>query len=70
MQFKQHSMYKNVYTSPDAAFIVDEIIKQDKNGADMVVTWYKLTQDGRYVSIGHSGEFYVAKSQSMYYLQV
>lgn len=70
MRFEINKLYKNIYTSPDTAFEVDEIVDQNKNGADLRVTWYKLTDGGRYVSIGVSGDYYIAKDQLFHYVEV
>ncbi len=63
-------MYKNLLKDKDVAFIVDEVLSQGSRGADLVVTWYKQTDNGRYITIGVTGEFHVPKDQIMYYLEI
>jgi hypothetical protein len=70
MKFKIGSLYKNLYTSKNNAFRVDEIVKQDKNGADMVVTWFTLTDDGKYITMGIDGDYYIAKDKLFHYVEV
>lgn len=70
MKFKKDSMYKNLFKDKEVAFYVDEVLGQDSSGADLVVTWFKLSQDGRYVSMGIDGEFHVPKDMLFHYLEV
>jgi hypothetical protein len=70
VRFQVDKMYKNIYKDPNVAFIVDEILSQDKDGSSLIVTWYKNTDGGRYVSIGVNGDFYISKDQSMYYMEI
>ena len=71
MKFETNKMYKNVYKDQNTAFHVDEIIEQ-KVGKDILldVTWYQLTSDGRYVTVGVSGEFAIPQESKWYYLEV
>jgi hypothetical protein len=70
MKFELDLLYKNIYRDKDSAFTVDEIIKQDLYGANLVVTWYKMTDSGRYISIGIDGEFYIPKDEILHYVEV
>lgn len=69
-KFIQNNLYKNIYKDPNVAFSVDEIIKQDNYGVDLIVTWYQLTDNGRYISIGVDGEFFIPKDQLLHYVEV
>lgn len=68
MNFRKDDMYKNLFRDEDVAFTVDEILSENNYGADLIVTWFKLTNGGRYVSVGISGEFHVPKDQIMHYV--
>jgi N6-adenosine-specific RNA methylase IME4 len=70
MNFRKDDMYKNLFKDEDVAFTVDEILSENNYGADLIVTWFKLTNGGRYVSMGISGEFHVPKDQVMYYVPI
>lgn len=70
MKFEEGLLYKNIYRDKDSAFCVDEIIKQDLYGANLVVTWYKMTDTDRYISIGVDGEFYIPKDEILHYVEV
>jgi hypothetical protein len=70
MRFEENKLYKNLYTSPDTAFMVNKIIRQDKNGCDMEVSWYKKTDNGRYITIGVDGDYYIAREQKFHYVEV
>lgn len=70
MKFNKNEMYKNLFKDQDIAFEVDEVLSQNNYGADLIVTWFKLTNGGRYVSMGISGEFHIPKDQVMHYIPV
>ena len=70
MKFEKDGFYRNIFKDVDVAFTVDELLSQNNYGADLIVTWFKLTKDGRYVSVGISGEFHIPKDQVMHYIPV
>ena len=70
MRFETGNMYYNMFKDTKNAFVVDEVLSQGANGADLIVTWFQKTDDGRYISIGIDGEFHVPKEQIPYYMEV
>lgn len=70
MKFEKDGFYRNIFKDVDVAFTVDELLSQNNYGADLIVTWFKLTNGGRYVSVGISGEFHIPKDQVMHYILV
>lgn len=70
MKFEKDELYRNIFKDKDMAFTVDETLSQNNYGADLIVTWFKLTDGGRYVSVGISGEFHIPKEQVMHYILV
>lgn len=70
MKFEKNEMYKNIFKDVDVAFTVDEILAQNHHGADLIVTWYKYTANGRWVSVGVSGEFHIPKDSVLHYVPV
>lgn len=67
--FEKDKMYKNLLKDQDVAFIVDEILSDDHNGADLMVTWFKKDK-GRYIGIGVSGEYHIPKVHIMHYMEI
>ncbi len=71
MKFEVNEMYKHLMVDKDTAFIVDEIVSQKSNKEiELVVTWYKKTDSGRYVSIGMNGEFNIPYDSRYHYIRV
>ena len=68
MTFKTSEMYRNILKDKDNAFLVDEVLEANSKGVHLSVTWYKKTTDGRYITIGVEGEFYIPKSQLSHYV--
>lgn len=70
MRFEKDLFYKNLFTDSNMSFKVDRILSQNHRGADLIVSWYQLTDLGKYITIGIEGEFHVPKDQVMHYLEV
>lgn len=69
MKFKLDSMYKNIYRDKHMAFSVDKIISQKADPIELEVTWYTLTDKGRYISNGIKGTFYIPKAEKFHYVE-